>query len=270
MSALTDPMPLRLSLIGSMLLAVSCWHAGGQELSSAMRIEHAVFLGQLYPSGNVYLRAFENEGDSRSWPSSIAVLTLAPSDSGGAAMVHATYAELLDAGGDTEVDGIGRDFRPNERPASGEEHDFSDGFFYTMFDSSLADRNVARYVAKDAAAESLQVIAFDSRLRAEAIDYSRRGRPRPLTATEKTEVEEERATLERELRGMDCTTVPAFVDSAKELLRAAIAGTGVTIRISHYSNPGCAGHLDEVYLLDLVDADGTRQRFELHHYVGVL
>jgi hypothetical protein len=49
-----------------------------------------------------------------------------------------------------------------------------------------------------------------------------------------------------------------------------VGKTGPAIRLSTYSNPGCLGHLSEVYVLDVIEPGREPRRFEFRHYAGVL
>jgi hypothetical protein len=71
-------------------------------------------------------------------------------------------------------------------------------------------------------------------------------------------------------KDFECTTVPQFLDSAKVILTATIADSNLSIRLSHFITPGCAGHLSEIYLLDVITPGQEPRRFEFRHYHGVI
>jgi hypothetical protein len=54
------------------------------------------------------------------------------------------------------------------------------------------------------------------------------------------------------------------------LLTASLHSSNVTIRLSHYATPGCAGHLSDIYVLDVLAPGHEPRRFEFRHYQGVL
>lgn len=66
-----------------------------------------------------------------------------------------------------------------------------------------------------------------------------------------------------------CTTVPTFIDSAKELVEAR-TDNGLTIRVSFYENPGCAGHLTSIYVLDVLREASLLATFQMTQYQGAL
>jgi hypothetical protein len=107
------------------------------------------------------------------------------------------------------------------------------------------------------------IVAFEESLRPESADLLVKGKDRPISK------EEEKKVLEFKKRDLtDCTTVPQFIDSAKQLLSVELLNSEFDIRISYYSNAGCAGHLADIYVLDLIKNHKVESTFELDHYVG--
>jgi hypothetical protein len=70
-----------------------------------------------------------------------------------------------------------------------------------------------------------------------------------MTRAEQAEV----ARLKAEPAG-DCTTTPAFIDSATRLFQGNFDNR-LTVRLSAYKTPGCNGHLSTIYLLDVLRGD---------------
>lgn len=214
-------------------------------------IARAIVVGQAYISGNVYVAGFV-EDEARRWPARIAG---APLQEGRAGIVADFFRTVVQ---DSE-----EQFWFPQR--EGDPAD--DDIFSTIDRAAVSDRNLARYRAPLAVGQAVSFIAWDERLPLTDISYRSAGQPRPLTAAERTEVAADRATVPKDF---ECTTVPQFLDDAKILLTASIAGTRSTVRLSKYSTPGCAGHLADIYVLDVIEPDGSVRRFEFRHYQGLL
>ena len=99
------------------------------------------------------------------------------------------------------------------------------------------------------------------------ISFSERGQLRATNAPERAEIEASRKSSPKE---SECSTVPQFLDAAKVLLTATLAQSNITIRLSSYMTPGCAGHLSEIYVLDVIAPGRDPRRFEFRHYHGVI
>jgi hypothetical protein len=127
----------------------------------------------------------------------------------------------------------------------------------------LVDRQIGAYRAKGALKEGYSVIAWSPSISLEQLDWRNHDKPRPMTEAESKD-------LVKEPPNKDCTTTPAYLDSAKEIVSAKIKGTPLNIRISEYSNPGCAGHLAFIYILDVWEKASTPKRFEFYHSFGAL
>jgi hypothetical protein len=133
---------------------------------------------------------------------------------------------------------------------------------------ALEDRNLARYRADDSVQSSVALFGWDERLPLADLRRRDRGQPRPTTARERVEIAADKKSSVP--KDFECTTVPQFLDSAKVILTATIADSNLSIRLSHFITPGCAGHLSEIYLLDVITPGQEPRRFEFRHYHGVI
>jgi hypothetical protein len=140
-------------------------------------------------------------------------------------------------------------------------------FFGTISDYCYFEDAVMRYAAKPAPHAAYQVLATAADLALEAVEHGDGKTRRPLTSAEKPKVAAARKAAAKDT---DCTTEPAFLDEAIVLLTAHIKGSGATIRLSSYSDPGCAGHLGEYYLLDITEPGHPQATYRLLHYSGPL
>jgi hypothetical protein len=92
-------------------------------------------------------------------------------------------------------------------------------------------------------------------------------RVRPMTGAERQQLESEQR---RRRNAAECTTVPASLDEAVVLLEGELSNPAVTLRLSSYIDPGCAGHLTRVYVLDLLQGGALVRKLETFHYKGAL
>jgi hypothetical protein len=225
-------------------------------------LKDQVFIGQVYPSGNVYVKSFSGD---RSWPKELSLLPLViDRSSSKAALVSETmppaYIPAVE-GMDDQHDPCG----PLERKALDLSFEYlSDEFFDGMIDYCEANEDVAIYRTSPSQL-SYTVLGFDPDI---AFDNVRvvEG-PRPMTAAEEKQAAEVRR--QTETNAADCTTVPTYIDSAARFLEVGI-GNGLTLRLSSYKNPGCAGHLSTIYLIDIIRASTVIMTFHLVQNHGVL
>jgi hypothetical protein len=241
-------------LRGLVVVLVLCPGAAAraQGLLSAEYVARALVIGQAYESGNVYVAGFVDD-EPRPWPRQIEGVPLEESRHERiAAEFYRTVAQ------DSEE----HYYFPQR------EGDLADKDLFTTIDkAAVEDRNLARYRAPVGVARSVSFLGLDTRFAFVDISYRDAGTLRPLSEQERKQVAAEKASTPA---AADCSTEPRFFDSAKVVLTAKIAKSSLSIRLSSYLNPGCAGHLSEVYLLDVMSPGQPSRRFEFRHYHGVL
>lgn len=230
-----------------------------------------VFLGQAYPSGHVYLRQFSaSQSDTPFlWPQKLVSYGLNKPSTG----VNATFLDVVNQE-DSEIsvpsfegmDGreCGKKYQKNPKL----EYREKDDFFDTVFDMCMQDTNIGRYKAESKFPDSFNAIGIGSALKIEKFSSIPANMLRPLEKSEKAEI----AKLKREAKNpeTECTTLPAYRDSAIQLLQASIKDSPYEIRVSNYENPGCAGHLSEIYILDVLEKGKVQKSFTLIHYFGAI
>jgi hypothetical protein len=220
---------------------------------SAEAIARAIVIGQAYPSGNVYVAGFEAD-EKRSWPGQI---MLVPLQAAASLRLSADFFRTVPQDSEEQY------YFPRRESAEVSDLDM----FSTIGQMALEDRNLARYRAADGVTSSVALFGWDARLALTDTSFRDHGQPRPTTASERREIDADKKSGAKET---DCTTVPQFLDAATVLLTAKVASSNVTIRLSHYATPGCAGHLSDIYVLDVIVAGQEPRRFEFRHYQGVL
>jgi hypothetical protein len=229
-----------------------------------------LFIGQVYPSGNVYLKSLAGEDRPvGNLPKSVFLLPLS-SDS---AVLKAPPSQATLASPTVKFDYIPRlegmeDQHLTCGPAAPRKKNsgfryLTEDFFNATFDYCDGNDDVVLY--RSAALQySVKVLAFASE--AELIETRLVSGPRPLTPAEEQEISRQKRDLQQE---GECTTTPAFVDSAARLVEAT-TGRGMTLRLSSYKTPGCGGHLTTIYILDILRGQEVVQTFKTSQNHGPL
>jgi hypothetical protein len=226
-----------------------------------------ILIGQVYPSGNAYLKHFENS--KAGWPRNVLLMALMNQSAQSrltpveAALSRTTIPPDYIPG----VEGLDDEHRacgtaaPKKKDPSVQYQ--SEDFFDAAFDHCGPNDGVAMY-RSSASPYSVKVVAFPPEF---ALTSGRTvtGR-RPVTSAEKQEIAKQKQEMERT---GPCTTTPVFVDSAVRLMEAN-AGDGLTVRLSSYKNPGCFGHLATIYILDILHGKDLIRTFKTSQSHGPL
>ena len=257
------------SWVAFLLLCVVAQNCAAQSGDSTIGSDF--FLGQAYPSGNVYIDGFLSEGSQprQTFPTTLSLLPL-PADNSAfkGQIVQATLSQAVATSGYIPaVEGMDDEHSPcGSGDIKKKEKGFqylSDDLFQSMFDY-CDSANRVRIYRGTASRNSVMVLGFAS---VQLTDVRAASGQRPLTAKERDEVRAQKARL---ARVTDCTTTPAFLDSAKRMLEATVVGRGLKVRLSSYETPGCLGHLVTIYLLDILRGDDVVQTLVMYRNRGVL
>jgi hypothetical protein len=238
------------STLAALILLGTC--AGAQPSDTAADIARALVIGQAYTSGNVYVAGFVEE-EPRRWPPRIEGV---PLQEGRAERIAADFFRTVVQ--DSEEHYY---FPQREGDAA------DDDLFTTIDNAALDDRNLARYRAPIGVDRAVTFLGSDSRAPLVNISYKQAGQSRPISEAERKEVA---AARKESPKDAECSTEPRYLDSARIVLTADIQKLRASIRLSKYLTPGCAGHLSEIYVLDVMSPNQPAQRFEFRHYHGVL
>ena len=226
--------------------------AEAQVTPGVEEIARALVIGQAYVSGNVYVAGFV-EDEPRPWPARIEGVPLVEGRR------EHVGADLFR----TVVQDSEEQYYFPQREGTPEDDDV----FMTVDKAAVQDRNIARYRARVAPDRSVALFGWDARLTLVDISYKNSGQLRPVTAAETKDIAAKRAAVPKDI---ECTTVPQFLDNAKIILTASVANTKHSVRLSKYTTPGCAGHLADIYVLDVITPGQETRRFEFLHYQGVI
>ena len=238
----------------TLTLIASLVAAGTPMAADSDAIARRIVIGQAYVSGNIYIAGFDPD-EKRGWPRR---LTLVPLQEASPRRLAADFFRTVAQDSEEQYQFPGRE---NAGDASAPD------IFSTVDRAAMADRNLARYRAEDNVESSVAVFGWDAGLPLAEISYSETGQPRPTTERERREIDADKKSLPKD---SECTTVPQFLDSAKVILTAKVANSSLSIRLSRYITPGCAGHLSEIYMLDVIAPGQQPRRFEFRHYQGVM
>lgn len=230
--------------------------------------EH-IYIGQVYPSGNVYVRAFSDTAPSR-WPTTISVVGLGDGQRALSRLDRATFArELDDAAYIPGVEGMDEDHVACGagviRKANPAHEVISGDFFFAMYDHCEPNDGFAVYRSTPSNYSAL-VIAVDSAIELTNARVIVDGPLRPVTAAERQEIEREK----RELVGQECATEPQYRDTATPIFHSALRGADLSLRLSTFKTPGCGGHLSRHYILDVLRNGQPIRTFEISRAQGLL
>lgn len=255
------------SLSLALLLMLNASAVTSAKQTSLGEVSHQVFIGQSYPSGNVYLKSFTG---SKDWPKELSLIPLVEdADTRGSGILKAVlfsgvmpsaYIPALEAM-DDQHDACGSGETKKVEPAF---QYLSDDFFDAMVDHCEANDDVAVY-RSSSSQSSFKVLAFGSGVTLTEIRHVTG--LRPITPAEQQELAQQKQQPDKNATG--CTTVPAFIDSATRLVEASMGG-GLTLRVSSYKDPGCAGHLATIYILDVLRETNVLTTFRIIQNQGVL
>lgn len=271
-NSLTDIAMIRLVAVLLLVPTVYCspgsGERGGQPVDEQelVRLRGSIFLGQVYPSGHVYLDAFGELGNHRGglteWPDRILLFAL---DRG--ATLQTTDQPLAIAGylrseawvnppeleGMLETDSpcVSDGYLPHAtagyliREPPGHPGQTADYFATIEWFGCGAEPSVPLYQVDIPVEQSFPVIAFRPEIEVVRANYSVAGDARPLSAVEAGDVAQQRAQDDQ------CTLEPGYLDEAKQIVHFVTRNPAYRFRLSSHIE-ACTS-LAEVFVLDILD-----------------
>lgn len=237
-------------------MAAAALVAGAAALAEASQdaeaIARGMVIGQAYAGGNVYVAGFIEE-EPRRWPDRIEGV---PLDEGRRERIAADFFRTVVQDSEEQYYFPQREGDPAD-----------DDVFATIDKAALEDRNLARYRAPVAVERGVGFLGWDAGLLLADISYTTAGQLRPVAEGERKDIEARKSAAPKDV---ECSTVPRYLDDARMILTAVVARTRHSIRLSKYTTPGCAGHLADIYVLDVITPGLPLRRFEFVHYQGVI
>ena len=247
-------------------------------------VMQSIFLGQVYPSGRLYLKGFvEREPQLAKWPKAVNAIPLAKPTAETGSTISANIMKMLKdktvdhtlhvryipgfEGMDPSHDNCGI---PAKEAANPKYKYLSADFYSAIMDHCESNNGIVIYQSPANNMYSYAVIAAAKPIELIEQKIMNTDSRRPLTKTEAKEVKALKRRTKAEQADYECTTEPAYLDDAKQLFTAKIKGSGLHIRLSFYETPGCAGHLSSIYILDVLQEGKIVGTFELNQYQGAI
>jgi hypothetical protein len=253
----------RTSTVTTVALALAvAGHAPATRGQATRGLLTAVFLGQAYEPSDFYVLGSDPGGGS-AWPKRLTFRcmerNIRMADRTGEFVKEINASAPAPSGG-----------AQPEESSSGIKPPTAVGFFGTIDRMEVTDSDIGHYTGTEPVSVPCPVVAFTDAVPLGALDFSQAGKRRPLSQREKLAVRQERARVANETKSVECTTEPGFIDRAEQLWSAKVTGSDLHIRLSTYEDPGCAGHLSAVYVIDLLRRGSLSDSREIRHYAGVL
>ncbi|HMQ10153.1 MAG TPA: hypothetical protein PKC21_06065 [Oligoflexia bacterium] len=248
-----------------------------------------VFLGQIYPSGKIYVKSIKDNPDNKSfnWPKSIQFHALVANKTHGQTKTFfsATWEKLFS--NPERSSQINHAYIPayeqmphNHMPCSKDtlkpNKDYTylnntyylNDFFDLVLDYCAENSTTAVYNSNKKSNFSYPIIAFTSTI-GEPISITRYSKKtlRPLFEDEKKQILEHKAAYKKLDENDSCTTVASYLDSAQTLYHAKF-NDGNAIRVSFYNDAGCHGHSSTNYIVDLIKQKKVLASHSLQQYHG--
>lgn len=143
--------------------------------------------------------------------------------------------------------------------------------FFNTISNDCVDEKVAKYAFRTKIKEAYNVIAWSSKVELTDFSFVNSKKIRPVDISEMKELNDYKAASKKEeIKYGGCTTQPGFLDQAKIIVEFKIKSQGYSGRLSNYFDPGCGGHLSDIYILDIFKAGKFVKSFQTHHYQGVI
>jgi len=290
-----------MKFVGTCIFTLACLVVSGGALAGPAPtpdfLARHIFLGQAYPSGNIYLMPFpqpvnQSEDDylkSFPWPLDIHYRSLSSNHpyavqlregrlarvihdvirpSGPTAnIIYSTYIPALELMDDRQHQSC--DGKPVP-PRNSRYQYLGEDFFNQVLDNCNTTEGVPVYKTSETGNYSYAVLAFDKAIELTEIELPN-GNKRPTTPREAARVAKmKKEVAESEKEDSECYTNPSYIDEATILLTAKVKGTDLSIRVSTYGDPGCGGHMANIYILDVLKASALLKKFEMTQYVGLI
>jgi hypothetical protein len=270
----------RLILLTFFALTIGVVRAADVVPNDINALAEGIFIGQVYPSGNVYLKSFA--GDDRTgiaWPANVTLIPISDGKSNLAFAREAAYNKILHDKTENEI--VKSVYIPRiegvdtSHISCGLETttatvtrftNVSGDFFHAISSYCPPTEGVAVYKTIPSNFSFLVVALADNIKVAENHQILEKVR-RPLSNLEDAHISRLKST---EPINVDCKTTPVYLDSALQRIEIKLSSADVALRISSYENPGCDGRLAEIFLLDILNANGPLKTFEISQYRGTL
>jgi len=146
---------------------------------------------------------------------------------------------------------------------------FSGAFFSTILDDCV-EEIVGVYRSNQKIQSAYNVFAWNPKWEVKNISFKNKDQLRPVAENEIKQMQTEKMQAEKNDTEFECTTEPQFIDNAKIFLEFDFGADGLQGRLSGYFNLGCAGHLADIYILDIFQGKNLIKSVQTYHYQGAI
>jgi len=243
-------------------------------------LDRRVFIGQAYPSGNVYLQSFyRKDGYQPRWPKELLILPLGDTKSAlGKTQIKASFVKVMKDGLEDDVaksiyipgaEGMNDGHQScglGEIKKVAEQYQYISGdYFGALSDHCEPNEGVGIYHTASSK-YSFLVLGIDPGIA--VADLKLLSGKRPLAPADRQEIAKRKR--EDKKAADECTGNPTYIDSATQIAEIGLAEGDLRLRISTYEDPGCGGRLSSIYILDVVRRNMVLRKFEADRYQGAL
>jgi hypothetical protein len=279
-----------LALIGAALIGSCVTDNQGSESLLARAVSQLdveglgkkVFIGQAYPSGNVYLECFRDKADCQSlWPKELVIMPLGDTNSVlKKTRMKASFVKgMKDERNNNRsssiyipgVEGMADDHKPCGRGEIKKVKQYKyisqpvEDYFYAIIDHCEDNEGVGIYHTSSSK-YSFLVLGIDPGIA--VTDLKLLSGKRPLAPVDQQEIAKQKRELQEE--AVECETAPAYIDSATQIAEISLAEGDLRLKVSTYETPGCGGHLSGIYILDVLRSNMVLRKFEVDRFQGAL
>jgi hypothetical protein len=245
-------------------------------------LDTKVFIGQAYPSGNVYLERLRGEaGDPRPWPKELLILPLGDTKSLLGKKMKASFVKEMkdELTEDNVIKSIylpGAEGMDDSHDSCGlgeikkvKQYEYISGdYFHSIIDHCEPNEGLGHYRI-DPSKYSFLVLGIDPGIVVAGLKLL--SGKRPLTPADRQEIIKSKREDKKEAAEFGgCPTEPRYIDSATQIAEIGLAQGDLRLRVSTYEDPGCSGHLASIYILDLLRRNEVLRKIQINRHQGTL
>jgi hypothetical protein len=245
-------------------------------------LDRRIFIGQAYPSGNVYLECFHREaGHQPLWPKELLILPLGDTTSVlGKTQMKASFVKVMKDGlKDNVIQSVyipGAEGMDDSHESCGlgeakkvEQYKYISGDYFDAMSDHCEPNEGGGIYHIDSSKYSFLVLGIAPEIAVS--DLKLLSGNRPLTPADRQEIVKQKGEDKKAAAQYgECAGNPAYIDSATQIAEIGLPQGDLRVRVSTYENPGCGGDLYSIYILDVLRGNVALSKFEAHRYQGAL
>jgi hypothetical protein len=221
---------------------------------SIEKLINSMHLGVAYKTGNMYLTNFQQDSMRSESKALIPVASVLKY-----IFPHSKKMKIL-------TSSLEKNCIENEKEPLREMYTF----YYFMEKKNCNGKLIGRYKHKlNLLIDGPMVFGVSNELPIENIKYLSK-KIRPVTKSETLSIAVKKIANDKNNKKWGCTGQPSYIDSAKEAVSFSISESPFSVKISNYSDPGCSGHLTDIYILDIFKMKKLTRTFIHYRHIGNL